>query len=50
MPGRKMFPDSIVSLPATPGPTPQGLIVSTADPLPIHKSSRRYPVNHPAEA
>src|SRR5215472_1747831 len=32
MPDRKMFPDSVVSLPAGPGPTAHGLIVSAAEP------------------
>ena len=30
MPDRKMFTDSVVPLPAGPGPTPHGLIVSAA--------------------
>ena len=32
MPGRKMFPNSVVPLPSTPGLTTQGLIVSAAEP------------------
>lgn len=32
MPDRKMFTDSVVPLPAGPGPTPHGLIVNAADP------------------
>src|SRR5437667_7131042 len=32
MPGRKMFPNSVVPLPTTPGLTTQGLIVSAAEP------------------
>src|SRR3954453_3784757 len=31
MPRRKMFPNSVIPLPATPGPAPHGLIVNTAD-------------------
>ena len=32
MPGRKMFPNSVVPLPSTPGLTSHGMIVSTAEP------------------
>src|SRR3954468_2368096 len=32
MPNRKMFPDSVVPLPTSPGVTPQGMIINAAQP------------------